>query len=507
MSIRKQERDNVHRTDGNLDPELQRELDEALGDMSIEDMLDVADGAARGRGAKADGVRTGKVIDIQRDDIFVDFGGKSQGVLQAVQFGDDPLPKVGDMIEVTVERYDPSEGLLILSREGAVVAATWSSIKPGQVVEAFVTGANTGGLELKFNGIRGFMPMSMIDLARTEDTSPYMQTKMMCEIVDIDRQRKSVTLSRRKLLEAQAAENREKILAELAEGKIIPGTVRSIMPYGAFVDLGGVDGLLHVSDMSYSRVEKPEEIVKVGQKVEVMILKLDRAADRISLGLKQVQPDPWTSAAAKWPADEVVTGRVTRLADFGAFVELEPGVEGLVPISEMSFEKRIKHPGEIISVGDTPQLRVLSVDPQRKRISLSIKRVGDDPWVGASVRWPAGTVVEGVVKRLESFGAFVELAPGVEALVHVSEASENRVRHVSEVLKEGQLIQAKVQSVDEQQRRISLSIKALRTDPNFTGAGIEENPQAQAETPKPEKKRKTPLRGGLDGPDWSKFLK
>ena len=506
MSINKQDRGNIHRTDNQLDAELQKELDEALGDMSIEDLLDIDTAAQPGRAGKGEGVRTGTVIDIQRDDIFVDFGSKSQGVIQAVQFGDEPLPKVGDSIEVTVERYDPAEGLLILSREGAVVAATWGSIRPGQLVEAFVTGANTGGLELKFNGIRGFMPMSMIDMARTEDTSPYMNTKMTCEVVDVDRQRKSVTLSRRKVIEAHAAEMRVKVLADLAEGKIVTGTVRSIMPYGAFVDLGGVDGLLHVSDMSYRRVEDPKEIVQVGQKVEVMILKLDRENDRISLGLKQVQPDPWLGAAEKWPADTIVTGRVTRLADFGAFVELEAGVEGLVPISEMSFEKRIKHPGEVLAVGDTPQLRVLAVDPQRKRISLSVKRVGDDPWVGASVRWPAGSVVEGVVKRMESFGAFVEIAPGVEGLVHVSEASENRLRHVSEALKEGQLIKAKVQSVDEQQRRISLSIKALRGDPNFTGEGIDEGIQAPSETPAPQKKRKTPLRGGLEGPDWSKFL-
>lgn len=506
MSINKQERGNIHRTDNQLDSELQKELDAALGDMSIEDMLDVEMAPQAARSGKAEGVRTGKVIDIQRDDIFVDFGGKSQGILQAVQFGDEALPKIGDSIEVTVERYDPAEGLLILSREGAVVAATWGSIKPGQIVEAFVTGANTGGLELKFNGIRGFMPMSMIDMARTEDTSPYMNTKMMCEVVDVDRQRKSVTLSRRKVIEAQAAEMRVKVLAELAEGKIVTGTVRSIMPYGAFVDLGGVDGLLHVSDMSLRRVEDPKEIVHVGQKVEVMILKLDRENDRISLGLKQTQPDPWLGAAEKWSADTVVTGRVTRLADFGAFVELEAGVEGLVPISEMSFEKRIKHPSEILAVGDTPQLRVLAVDPQRKRISLSIKRVGDDPWVGASVRWPAGSVAEGVVKRMESFGAFVELTPGVEGLVHVSEVSEHRLRHVSEALKEGQLVKAKVQSVDEQQRRISLSIKALRSAPNFTGDSIETGIATPSETPVPQKKRKTPLRGGLEGPDWSKFM-
>lgn len=504
MSTDRQEQGNFHRTDGKLDAELQKELDDALGDMSIEDLLD-ADNPVDTRG-KADGVRIGKVIDIQRDDIFVDFGGKSQGVLQAIQFGDEPLPEIGDTIEVTVERYDPSEGLIILSREGAVVAATWRTLKPGQIVEAYVTGANTGGLELKFNGIDGFMPMSMIDVARTESTAPYMNTKMMCEVVDIDRGRKSATLSRRNVIEAESAEKRQETLAELAEGKVVTGTVRSIMPYGAFVDIGGVDGLLHIGDMSYTRVEDPNDIVKTGQKVEVMILKIDREKDRIGLGLKQVQPDPWSGAASKWAVDDIVGGRVTRLADFGAFVELESGVEGLVPISEMSFEKRIKHPSEVLSEGDTPQLRVLSVDPERKRISLSLKRVGEDPWVGASIRWPEGSVVEGVVKRLEDFGAFVELTAGVEGLVHISEASENRVRHISEVLKDGQLIKAKVLSVDEQQRRISLSIKALLTDPNYTGEGVEDG-SGESESPAPAKKRKTPLRGGLDGPDWSQFLK
>jgi len=232
-----------------------------------------------------------------------------------------------------------------------------------------------------------------------------------------------------------------------------------------------------------------------------MVLKVDPDAERISLGLKQALPDPWAGAEQRWPVDELVTARITRLAEFGAFAELAEGVEGLIPISEMSFERRIKHPSELLSDGDVVQLRVLNVDCEAKRISLSLKRVGDDPWTGASVRWPAESVVEGVVTRLAEFGAFVELAGGVEGLVHISELDDNRVRSVGEVVREGQLVQAKVLEVDEERRRISLSIKALKLDPAYTGDG-----QAIDETPAPTKKRDRPLRGGLDGADWKSLL-
>jgi small subunit ribosomal protein S1 len=262
-----------------------------------------------------------------------------------------------------------------------------------------------------------------------------------------------------------------------------------------------VDGLLHVSDLSHRRIEDPREVVSEGQQLEVMVLKVDKDNERISLGLKQVLPDPWADAEAKWPVNEVVTGRVSRLADFGAFVELEEGVEGLIPLSELSFERRVRRPSEVLTEGDTTQVRVLSVEPQRKRISLSLKRVGDDPWMGASVRWPADSSVKGVVTRLADFGAFVEIAPGVEGLIHISELDVGRVRTVSDAVREGELVEAKVLEVDEERRRISLSIKAVRTDPAYTGEGAEPPPLGE-----PGKKRKRPLRGGLDGPDWTEML-
>jgi len=473
-----------------LDPELQRELDEALGGASLEDLLDAEAAAQRGG---AEEIRSGKVVAIHGDDIFVDLGGRSEGVLTADQFREEGPPAVGDVIEVVIEGYDENDGLLMLSRQGAVQAATWETLEEGAIVEGRVTGHNKGGLELTINGIRAFMPISQIDILRVEDLAPYVNQKFQCEVVELDRREENVVVSRRAVLERQAAQRREELFGSLAEGQVVPGVVRSIMPYGAFVDIGGVDGLLHIADMSHGRIEDPSQIVAEGQQLEVKVLKINREERRISLGLKQILPDPWDGAETKWPADEVVTGRVTRLMDFGAFVELEAGVEGLIPISEFTFERRIAHPREMISEGDTVKVRVMSLDLERKRISLSLKRVGDDPWMGASVRWPAESVVSGRVTRLADFGAFVELTPGVEGLIHISELSNARVRSVADVVREGSTVQAKVLSVDEDNRRISLSIKQLASMPEYTGPARDESEPA-----KPTGKRKRPLKGGLD---------
>ncbi|MCD6304286.1 MAG: S1 RNA-binding domain-containing protein [Planctomycetes bacterium] len=501
MTIKRQDRDNIHRSDSLVDAELQRELDEALGETSIEELLE--ESVERPAAAQsADGVRVGTVIDVQKDAVFVDFASKTQGIIPAEQFADEPLPEIGSPIEVTVEGYDSADGLLLLSRKGAVLAATWETLEVGQVVEGLVTGHNKGGLTLKVHGIDAFMPVSMIDMNRTEDMAPLVNTKMRCEVIEIDRRRESITVSRRAVLAREAAEARQHTLDTLAEGKVVKGVVRSIMPYGAFVDIGGVDGLLHVSDMSHRRIEDPNEVVSPGQQIEVKVLKFDRQAERISLGLKQVLPDPWDGVEGKYPVDEIVTGRVTRLADFGAFVELEEGVEGLIPISEMSFTRRIKHPSDVLAEGETTRVRVMKVDPQQRRISLSLKRVGDDPWTGASVRWPVDSIVRGPVTRLADFGAFVELAEGVEGLIHVSELDAGRVRAVSDVVRAGDVVDAKVIAVDEDRRRISLSIKALKADPNYTGDADDSEP------PEPQPKRPRPRRGGLDGgPDWLGLLK
>lgn len=493
------EKDNRHRVEPQLDDALQRELDEALGDMSLDEIIASDEAAAKGAApGKGPGIKKGRITAIHGDDVFVDLGGKSQGILPAEQFLEDKEPKVGDEVEFTIEGYDKEDGFLILNREGALMAAAWETLEEGQIVEGRVTGHNKGGLELTINNIRAFMPISQIELFRVEDLAPYVDQKIRCQISEVDREGRNVIVSRRAILELEEQEAREKAYQTLVEGQTVTGTVRNIMPYGAFVSIGpGVDGLLHVKDMSHGRVEDPKSIVKEGQKLELMILKIDKESRKIGLGLKQVLPDPWTGAEMKWPIGTIVSGRVTRLAEFGAFIELEPGVEGLVPMSEMSFERRVNSADEICKAGDVIKVRIMSVDLERKRISLSIKRVGDDPWVGASVRWAEDTIVTGIVKRIAEFGAFVELTPGVEGLVHISEISHERIRTVGEALREGQSVQAKVLEVDEERKRISLSIKQLVSQADYTGpaATAEATPE---EPPKPPKKRKTPLKGGLD---------
>lgn len=486
--------DNIHRpANSNLDAELQREIDEALGDESLADIID-AESAVESASPSGDDILRGQVIAIHRDNIFVHLGPRGEGVLSVSQMGDDPLPKIGEAIEVVIESYKEDEGLLILSREGAIMAATWDSLETGQTLEGRVVALNKGGLELNINSIRAFMPISQIEIGRVEDLAPYVNKRLRCTVIEIDRRDEKVVVSRRALLQQEADEAQKLALESLTQGQKVIGTVTSIMPYGAFVDIGGgAEGLLHVSQMSYSRVEDPSHVVHEGQQLEVMVLGVDKEAGKISLGLKQTLADPWMGAEMKWPPGQIVDGVVTRLMDFGAFVELEKGVEGLAPISELTFERRVKHPGEILSEGQTVKLRVMSVDSTQRRISLSIKRVGEDPWIGATVRWAPDSIAEGKVTRLADFGAFVELAPGVEGLVHISELSNERVRSVGEAVKEGQTIQAKVLSVDEEARRISLSIKQLSASSDYADPFGDDAPPAE------KSRRKKPLKGGLDG--------
>lgn len=496
MSDAPNNRNNTSRP-GDLDAELQRELDEALGGMSLEELMDTETaapaGRATGKSAGGKAIRKGQVVSIQGDDIFVDLGGRSEGILPAAQFEDEPLPKIGDTIEVTIEGYDEDDGLMMLSRLGAVMAAAWETLEMGQIVEGRVTGMNKGGLELKVDSIRAFMPISQIEIFRVEDASTYLNQHLRCKVVEVDQANERLVVSRRALLEEEQAVKREELFKTLQEGAVVQGVVRSIMPYGAFVDIGGADGLLHIKDMSHARIKDPREVVREGLQLEVKVLTIDREARKIALGLKQVKADPWADVQSRFPEGEVVTGRVTKLMDFGAFVELGEGVEGLIPMGEMSFERRLKSAAEVLKEGDAVKVRVMSVDMARKRISLSLKRVGDDPWVGASARWPADSVVTGIVKRTTEFGAFIELTPGVEGMVHISELSDQRVRAVADVVKEGDTVSAKVIEVDEDRRRIALSIKALKASPDYTGeAPAETKPAA------PAPKRKKPLKGGLE---------
>ena len=476
-----------------IDDELQREIDAALGDADLNALMAEATGeesAGKKSGGSEGDIVNVVVVGINKDDIFVELPDKRSGLVSAEDFEDLPLPEEGQTIELQIRGYDRRDQLVLLSRQGAAVEAAWDTLTKGQVLEGRVTGSNKGGLEIDVDGIQAFMPISQIERFRVEDTSSYINQKYRCQVIEIDRSNRNVIVSRRALLEEEAAEASRELLDKLAEGQVVSGVVKTIMPYGAFVDIGGTDGLLHISDMSHTRVKNPEDVVKVGQQLEVQVLKFDRESGKISLGLKQILADPWDEVAGKYSPDELVTGRITRLADFGAFVELSPGVEGLIPIGELSFT-RINHPREVVNEGDTTQVRILNVELDRKRISLSLKRVGDDPWVGASVRWPVGSVVEGLVTRTAEFGAFVQLTGGVEGLVHISELSDAHVRTVEDVVQSGQNVKVKVVSVDEEARRISLSIKLASAS-----MPIDTEPDA---APQPQRKRKTPLKGGLDG--------
>jgi len=492
--------DEQFRADSKLDESLEKEISAALGNRSLADIMDSRGPSLVARRITSDGQRLyrSQVVEIHGDNIFVDLGGKTQGLLTTAQFGDDKLPEVGQEVEFVITDGESDDGLVLLSREGAIAAASWDSLKVGLTVEGAVTGHNKGGLEMKINGIRAFMPLSQIErFGGVEDPAAFVDQKLTCRVIEANPREKKLVVSRRAFQEAEAATKRKELFETLNKGDTVGGVVKSIMPYGAFVDIGGADGLVHVREMSHGRVESPADIVTVGQQVEVVVLDIDRQKEKISLSLRQALPDPWQDAAGRFPVNAIVTGRVVKLMDFGAFVELAEGLEGLIPISEMSFARRVNHPKEVVQVGEEVKLRVLSVDPQRNRISLSLKQAGDDPWVGASARWATDTIVEGVVTRIADFGAFVQLAEGVEGLVHISELSNDRVNKVDDAVRQGDTVKVKVLEVDEDARRISLSIKQTSAAPSLRG-------QARGYTSKSSdvrarsKPRKRPLKGGLD---------
>lgn len=450
------------------DQSLEKEIAEALGDFSVMDMVD-QDQPEAPAAAVAPGdpqMAKGKIVAIHDDDVFVDLGGKSQGVVPLTQFKEPP--ELGSEMEFVVEGVLGDEGLVKLSRQGAVEKATWQSLERGMVVEAVVTGSNTGGLELKIAGQRAFMPASQIDLARVEKFNDWLGQKVKCQVIELNRRQKKIVLSRRAVLEAETQAAREALLAQLAEGQELEGTVRNIRDYGAFVDIGGIDGLVHVSDMSYERNAKASDLVKVGDTVRVKVLKIEDEGKRISLGMKQVGPNPWDLVEHKYPPGSTVTGTVSKLTSFGAFVALEPGVEGLIPMAELSWD-RVARPSQVVQTNQAVTAKVLDVDAERQRISLSLKQLAEDPWLSVEAEFAPDAVVEGTVTRTAEFGAFVELKPGVEGMIHISELSDRRVNTVEDAVKEGQTVQVKVLAVDMEKRRIGLSIRALIAKPESGG--------------------------------------
>jgi small subunit ribosomal protein S1 len=495
---------------------LDQEVDAAMAGLSIDDLYAFdkpqpgAEAAAAGpAGGPAPGhvpqkgFRRGRVISVTKDDAFVDFGGKSQGIVSLMQFLDAPEPpKVGDEFDFHVDRYDEREGLLILSRKGATATnVSWENLEIGQVIEGTVTGMNKGGLELEVKNMRAFMPSGQVDLYFQKDISTFIGQRVKAEVTQFDAHAKNLIVSRRNVLEREKEEAKKALMEELAEGQMRRGTVRSVTDFGAFVDLGGVDGLLHVSEMSFRRGRHPSEFVKVGDVVDVKLVKLDKATGKLSLSLKQAMADPWTGAETRYPVGTALTGRVTRVPQegFGAFVEVEEGLEGLLPVSEMSWQ-RIRHPNDVVKEGDTHRLVVIAMDPSARKLTFSLKQAGPDPWKDVKDRYAQDMVVSGNVTRVVDFGAFIELEPGLEGLVHISELDAKRVRASSDVVKPGQEVKVRVLEVDPEARRMSLSIRrAAEPAPAPAGATAGAASAAPA-TPEPLKKpkKRPPLKGGLD---------
>ena len=410
--------------------------------------------------------REGTVIAVSGDTVLIDIGLKVEGILPlaAVQRSGEAI-KPGDQVVVTITGRDPESGYYRLSRGKVTRPTDWESLEKAfadkTTIVGTVTGVVKGGLTVDV-GTRAFLPASRSGVRDAADMGKLVGQEVRCRVTKLDMADEDVVVDCRAVAEEEERAMKARRYAEIQEGEVVRGTVRNLTDYGAFVDIGGVDALLHVSDISWSRVNKPADVLSLEQEIEAKVLKVDPARRRISLGMKQLQPHPWDEAAERYKAGERVRGTVTRLAEFGAFVELEPGIEGLIHISEMAWSKRLKHPSEVVKAGETVEAVILGVNSGDRRISLGLKQALGDPWADVPQRFAAGTVIEGPVTNLTKFGAFVQVAEDIEGMVHISEiSSEKHIEHPQEVLKVGQVVQAQVLEVDPQKRQLRLSIKQL----------------------------------------------
>jgi small subunit ribosomal protein S1 len=411
----------------------------------------------------------GRVVEVRDSEVLVDIGYKSEGTIPIEEFRLSGPPKIGDEIEVYLEAKEDSEGLIVLSKDKADKIKVWDAMSrsydSGTPVDGRVVEVVKGGLAVDV-GVRAFLPGSQVDLRPVKNLGSMVGQTIRAKVIKLNRRRGNVVLSRRAVLEEEREEKKKHTLAVLTEGMVLTGTVKNITDYGAFIDLGGIDGLLHVTDMSWGRIGHPSEIFQVGAQVEVVVLHFDRESGRVSLGYKQKSSDPWAAVDQRFPVGARVAGRVVSLTNYGAFVELEPGVEGLVHVSEMSWTRRVRHPSKVVNVGDTVEVIVLDVNKASKRISLGMKQVEADPWDTIDQRYQPGLRVQGRVRNLTDFGAFVELEPGVDGLLHISDMSWTRnLGHPSELLKKGQPVETQILGIDKENKRISLGLKQIQPDP------------------------------------------
>ncbi len=410
----------------------------------------------------------GTIVQVNDDNVVVDVGYKSEGVIPLSEFRDENGQmelKVGDEIEVLFERRENDSGLIGLSKEKADRQKIWSSLEEGAVVEGRIVGRIKGGLTVDI-GINAFLPGSQVDLRPVRNLEKLIGATLEFKIIKLNKRRGNIVLSRRVLLEEKRESQRADTLETLSEGQVVEGIVKNLTDYGAFIDLGGIDGLLHITDMSWGRVNHPSDVLAIGDKINVKILKYDRERERVSLGLKQITPDPWLEVETTYPVNARVSGKVVSLTDYGAFVELEDGVEGLIHVSEMSWTKRIKHPNKVLNVGDEVETLVLALDIPNRRISLGLKQIEPNPWEVIGEKFPIGTIIEGQVKNITDFGVFVGVDEGIDGLVHISDLSwTKRVKHPSELFKKGDTVKAVVLNIDRDNERFSLGLKQLTPDP------------------------------------------
>ena len=419
----------------------------------------------------------GKILRVDEDSVLIDVGFKSEGRIPLSEWeaGEDP-PQPGQMIKVLIEEVeeqlgpmDDDGGMVALSKRKAEKILTWQqmmkTVKEGQVVTGTVTRKIKGGLLVDI-GVNVFLPASQVDIRRPADIGDYIGRVVQCEVLKIDEARRNIVVSRRSLIEKQREEDREQLLAELEVGQLRKGVVKNIAEFGAFVDLGGIDGLLHITDMSWERIGHPSEMVSLDQEIECVILDIDREKQKIALGLKQKQANPWNNIEEKYEVGKKYRGSVVNVMSYGAFVKLEPGIEGLVHISEMSWTKRINHPNEILNIGDDVEVMILAIDKEGQQLSLGMKQTQANPWDNVSDRYSMDSIVTGKVRNLTNYGAFIELEEGIDGLLHVSDMSWTRkISHPNEMLEKGQQVQCKVLSVDKERRRIALGLKQLEDDP------------------------------------------
>ena len=411
----------------------------------------------------------GRVLEVSKDEVVVDIGYKSEGIIRAAEFADEDgniTVAAGDEVEVLLERCEDKEGNVVVSREKAEKMKVWGKIEDAyrsdEIINGIVVDRVKGGLAVN-TGVRAFLPGSQVDIRPVRNLEAMVNEEIRVKVIKLNKRRANVVVSRKIVLEAERAEEKKDTLTKLIPGNVLKGVVKNITDYGAFVDLGGIDGLLHITDMSWGRISHPTELLKIGDEIDIVVLNFDPERERVSLGYKQRMPDPWVGVSEKYPAGSRIPGRAVSLTNYGAFVELEEGVEGLVHISEMSWRKRIQHPSKLVDVGDEIDVVVLDVDEDNRRISLGMKQTEPNPWRLIADKYEEGNIIKGRVRNLTDFGAFVEIEEGIDGLIHISDMSwTKRIEHPSEVLQKGEEVEVAVLSVDAERQRLSLGLKQLR---------------------------------------------